>query len=56
MAIYQYECRACGERFEMSARMSEHNQLKQKPPACPACGKQDTRRVISLFSCKLPSG
>ncbi len=56
MAIYQYECRACGEQFEITARMSEHNQLKQAPPACPACGKPDTHELVALFSCKPPSG
>ncbi|HWP28795.1 MAG TPA: zinc ribbon domain-containing protein [Chloroflexota bacterium] len=55
MALYEFECRACGHRFEVSARMSEHDRLKQEPPACPACGKRETRELVSLFSCKPPS-
>ncbi len=56
MAVYEFECGGCGERFELSVPMSEHDRLKKEPPACPECGKNDTRQVVSMFSCKTPSG
>jgi putative FmdB family regulatory protein len=56
MAVYEFECRDCAKRFELSMSMSEHDRLKSEPPACPECGKHDTRQLVSLFSCKTPSG
>jgi putative FmdB family regulatory protein len=37
--IYEFECGACGERFEELVRMGE-------TPPCPACGGE-TRRLLS---------
>lgn len=56
MAVYEFECRDCAKRFELTMPMSEHDRLKSEPPACPECGKRDTRQLVSLFSCKTPSG
>lgn len=56
MAIYDYECQACGNRFDVNMSMSEHDRLKDDPPACPACGKKESRQLASLISCKIPSG
>jgi putative FmdB family regulatory protein len=55
MAIYEFECTACGERFEISKAMSQHDALKQQPPACPKCGKQTTHEVTPLVAYKTPS-
>jgi putative FmdB family regulatory protein len=52
MAVYEFSCQACGERFEVTAPMSEHERLTREPPACPACGKKETQQVVSLFSCR----
>jgi putative FmdB family regulatory protein len=52
MAVYEYECQACGNRFEVTRPMSQYDRLKSEPPPCPACGKAETRQVVSLFSCK----
>ena len=52
MAVYEYECQACGKRFEVTLPMSQYDRLKSDPPPCPACGKADTRQAVSLFSCK----
>lgn len=56
MASYEFECHACGERFQVNVAMSEHESLKAHPPICPKCGSHDTRQLVSLFSCKTPSG
>ena len=51
-----YECKDCGERFQVTMPMSEHERLKEQPPECPKCGKHDTAQQVSLFACKTPSG
>ena len=56
MAIYEFECEACGKRFEMRILMSAHETVKQSPPVCPACGSNATRQVVSEFACKTPVG
>jgi putative FmdB family regulatory protein len=56
MAVYEFECRDCGERFQVSVPMAEHQHLKDKPPACPKCGKHQTAQRVSAFTCKTPSG
>jgi putative FmdB family regulatory protein len=56
MAAYEFECKDCGARFQVSVPMREHDHLKAEPPACPKCGKRDTRQLVSDFTCKTPSG
>jgi putative FmdB family regulatory protein len=41
--IYDYACTSCDERFDDLARSDD------PPPACPACGAQETERVLSTF-------
>ena len=55
MAVYEFECQACGERFEITMPISEHDRLKKQAPACPKCGKRKSRQLASAFSCKAPS-
>ena len=55
MAVYEFECGDCGERFEVTMAMSEHDRLKEQAPACPKCGKTETHQLVSTFSCKAPS-
>jgi putative FmdB family regulatory protein len=55
MAVYEFECQACGERFELSVPISQHDRLKEDPPACPKCGGKQTQQMVSMFSCKAPS-
>ena len=45
MPIYEYHCRACGERFEQLV----HGQLAV---ACPACASADVARTLSRFGVK----
>lgn len=44
MPIYEYECTACGERFDKLIRS-----MSQAPPeiVCPACQSLDVQRLIS---------
>jgi putative FmdB family regulatory protein len=55
MAIYEFECTACGERFEVSRAMSQHDELKHQPPPCPRCGHSGTHEVAPLVGYKTPS-
>ena len=42
MPIYEYQCDACGHRFERIQKFSD-------PPVgvCPDCGKHDVRKLLS---------
>ena len=55
MAIYEFECSACGERFEVTRAMSEHDLLKQESPPCPKCGASGARERAPLINTKAPS-
>jgi len=43
MPIYEYECRGCGEQFELLV-------LKGTVAACPACESQDLEQLLSGFA------
>jgi putative FmdB family regulatory protein len=43
MPIYEYDCRACGQRFEQLV-------LAGTVPACPECESRELDRVISMFA------
>jgi putative FmdB family regulatory protein len=55
MAIYEFECSACGERFEVTRPMSQHDELKEQAPACPKCGQPAPRELAPLVGYKTPS-
>ena len=42
MPLYEYECDACGRRFEIIQKFSD-----PPPEACKACGKGPVRRLLS---------
>ncbi len=46
MPIYEYQCKKCGEKFEVKRSIWD---LK-KDIKCPKCGEQDVDRVFSTFS------
>ena len=46
MPIYEYECRSCGEKFELRQGITDSDsEIK-----CPKCGVANPRRVFSVFS------
>lgn len=47
MPIYEYQCTACGHRFEKLMSSSS-----VKDPACPGCG-QPTKKQLSTFAAKV---
>ena len=42
MPLYEYECDACGRRFEVIEKFSD-----PPPEACTACGKGPVHRLLS---------
>jgi putative FmdB family regulatory protein len=42
MPLYEYECDACSERFELIQKFSDG-----PPEACPKCGKGPVQRLVS---------
>ncbi len=56
MAMYEYECRACGHRFERMMTMAEHDQARDRPARCPACGKAEARSLAPLIGYTHPAG
>jgi putative FmdB family regulatory protein len=42
MPIYEYQCRACGRRFELRQSFSD-----EPARLCPHCGVEDVRRLLS---------
>ena len=45
MPVYEYECEACGHRFELRRSMSDSDDEVE----CPACGTKKPKRVFSVF-------
>ena len=50
MALYEYKCADCEERFDLMRPMSSADD----PAQCPECGSDDSRRVISNFAAITP--
>ena len=46
MPLYEYECKNCGERFELWRAVHE----AEKKLECPRCGTQQVKRVFSSFN------
>lgn len=45
MPLYEYQCTACGERFEVRQAMSEDGSKLR----CPKCNAAKPRKVFSTF-------
>jgi len=50
MALYEYKCADCEERFELMRPMS----AADDPAECPECGSGEAMRVISSFASITP--
>lgn len=51
MPIYEYECQACGHRFEEWQKMSD-----EPVKVCPKCKKRKVDKLISHTSFQLKGG
>ena len=52
MPIYEYECSACGNRFEELVYSSAEGDT----PKCPKCASEEVNRAISSFATMGSSG
>src|SRR5919107_4560891 len=50
MALYEYKCAGCEDRFDLMRPMS----AADEPAECPECGSTQSRRVISNFASITP--
>ena len=48
MPIYEYECKACGHRYEAIQKMSDAPLVD-----CPACNKPELKKLISAAGFRL---
>ena len=50
MPIYEYECKSCGENFELRRGMNDSDDDIR----CPKCGTQGPKRVFSVCGLASP--
>lgn len=48
MPIYEFQCNACGHRFDELMRLSDPD-----PAACPACGAAQVQRQVTAPTFRL---
>ena len=46
MPLYEFTCRACGERFEVMSTAAE----RDRKAVCPGCGGRDVTLVFGSFA------
>lgn len=51
MPIYEYQCEACGHRFETLRKVSD-----SPLTCCPACGAEALKKLISAPAFRLKGG
>ncbi len=51
MPIYEFECKSCGERFELLTSFSRLSEAK-----CKKCGSDDVKKLVSTFATKTDNG
>lgn len=44
MPNYQFECKKCGHRFELTETIGDHDKHEEK---CPECGSKDVAAVLT---------
>lgn len=43
MPVYEFRCKECDERFEITCHMAE----REEKAVCPACGGRDLESVLT---------
>jgi len=51
MPIYEFDCRACNQPFELMISFSRLGDAK-----CPKCGSANVHRLISTFAARTSEG
>jgi putative FmdB family regulatory protein len=52
MPTYEFRCRACGEPFERTMHVDEHDKAIQQGVECPKCRSKDVTPQIAAFEVK----
>jgi putative FmdB family regulatory protein len=52
MAMYEYECKACGTNFDLLRSMSQDD----SDVVCSSCGSPKVQRKLSLFASTVKDG
>jgi putative FmdB family regulatory protein len=50
MPVYEYRCKECGKKFEVTAHLDERDKLAR----CPKCESKQVEIVFSSFTCAPP--
>jgi putative FmdB family regulatory protein len=48
VAVYEFKCKACDNRFDVMRPMSRQHE----PAPCPTCRSHETMRLLSLFAAR----
>lgn len=46
MPIYEYRCRKCGEVFDLTEHVADH---EKSHPQCPKCKSDEVEPVLTAF-------
>jgi len=49
MPTYEYQCKRCGENFDSTEHIKEHDTSKQE---CPKCGSKEVDQILGSFFAK----
>jgi putative FmdB family regulatory protein len=50
MPSYEYECQKCHQQFSIDETIGDH--ARHRPHACPKCGSEQVRQLISSVHVK----
>jgi len=50
MPVYEFRCRKCGTRYEVTC----HWEDRDKSAVCPKCGGKKADPVVTSFACDAP--
>jgi putative FmdB family regulatory protein len=50
MPVYEFRCRKCGTRYEVTCHWDE----REKHAVCPQCGSTKSDPVVTSFACEPP--
>jgi putative FmdB family regulatory protein len=49
MPVYEFKCKKCGNHFERSESIGQHDKHKEK---CPECGSKSIQYIVSTVNVK----
>jgi len=49
MPVYEFKCKKCGHRFELTESISKHDKHREK---CPECGSRSIQNIVSSVNVK----